>query len=170
MGRTALVEIDFQPWILALPDPPATHTPDVVQAAVRVRATLRGEGAMVFATRYLSTDPADPLRSDPDGTGARFVPGLAPTAQDVVLSKPGRDIFENPDLLANLRCRDITDLVVDGLVTDGGVLATTLSALRLGFPVCVAAQACAGSTPAAHEAALAQMRAAGAEIFQRSGS
>lgn len=146
----ALLEIDFQPWILAM-----AHDQSVVERAVATRR--RFPEATVFTLRYRSLDVNDPMRFDLDGPGARFLPELAPGPDAVVLSKTGRDPFENPDLEANLRCRGVDSVVIYGLLTDGGVVEAARTAQRLGFEVSVVAEACAGSSKAAHEATLAEV-------------
>lgn len=164
MGRTplgtALLEIDFQPWILQM-----AHDSTVPGPARALREQMRTAGADVIPTRYLSTDPGDPLRSDPEGPGARFLRALGAEPGDAVVTKHGRDIFENPELDALLQARRIRALVISGLLTDGGVLASALSALQRGLAVQVAARACAGSSLEQHELALATMAAAGAVVL-----
>lgn len=155
----ALLEIDLQPWILDI-----AHDRGMAPAARRVRAAMRERGATVLCTRYLSLDLADPLRSDPEGEGARFLDGLGPGPGDIVLTKHGRDVFDNPDVLANLRAREIDHVVFDGLLTDHGVLLAARSALDAGLRVTIAAAACAGSDEGAHRSALAALAAAGAVV------
>lgn len=147
----ALLEIDFQPWILAM-----AHDPSVVERAVATRR--RFPEATVFTLRYRSMDAGDPMRFDLTGPGARFLPELAPEPDSVVLSKTGKDPFENPDLEANLRCRGVETVVVYGLLSDGGVKEAARTAHRLGFRVSVVAEACAGSSATAHEAAMSELR------------
>lgn len=158
MGGSALLEIDFQGWILDL-----AHDERVVDAAVELRQRRRAAGADVFCLRYLNLAPGG--RSDPTSEATAYVPRLRPEATDLILSKHSRDAFDNPDLLANLHVRGIDRLVIDGLLTDHGVRLAALSALALGFDVCVAAPACAGSDTTAHERALRTMASEGVRIL-----
>lgn len=161
MATTALIEIDFQHWIVAL-----AHDREVVGRAASARARLRTEGAAVVCTRYVSTDPADPMRSDPAGHGASFHPGLAPDEGDLVLTKYERDVFTNPDLDTNLRLRGITDVVLTGIATEHGVALAAGSARALGYRVSVVADACAGTTAGSHRRALAALAKEGITVIR----
>ena len=157
MGGTALLEIDFQHWILEY-----AHDRDVAAGARTLRQRLRGEGAQVFCLRYQGPQPG--ARRDPSSPAVAFVPELIPGIDDIVLSKHGRDAFSNPDLADNLTLRGIDHLVVAGLLTEHGVQITVSSALRLGYTVEVVASACAGADEASHDRALRDMRDVGAVI------
>ncbi|MFC4604377.1 cysteine hydrolase family protein [Rhodococcus kronopolitis] len=158
---TALIEIDFQHWIVAL-----AHDREVVGRAALARARFRTEGALVVCTRYVSTDPTDPMRSDPAGHGASFHPALAPDEGDLVLTKYDRDVFTNPDLNTNLRLRGITDVVLTGVATEHGVALAARSARALGYHVSVVADACAGTTVESHRRALVAMAEEGITVVR----
>ncbi|MBP1162060.1 nicotinamidase-related amidase [Rhodococcus sp. PvR044] len=158
---TALIEIDFQHWIVAL-----AHDREVVGRAALARTRFRTEGALVVCTRYLSTDPTDPMRSDPAGHGASFHPVLAPDEGDQVLTKYDRDVFTNPDLDTNLRLRGITDVVFTGIATEHGVALAARSARALGYRVSVIADACAGTTVGSHHRALAALATEGITVVR----
>lgn len=154
-----LIEIDFQGWILA-----ASASDGVAERARAVRDRWRAQGGRVFCTRYLSHDPDDPLRSDPEGPGAAFHPLLRPDGDDLVLTKDGQDITANPDLQANLQLAGANGVVLTGVATEHGVSLAAGSLRELGYDVCVVADACAGETVAAHEAALARLVASGISV------
>lgn len=157
MPGTALLEIDFQGWIVALVDDPA-----VVTRAERVRVAQRARGAHLFCLRYLDADGGE--RSDPRSAEARFIPALAPPADALVLSKSGRDAFDDPDLETNLRIRGVAHVVLTGLLTVHGVLHAARSAHRLGFEVTVIADACRSDTAANHDAGLRALTSLGAHV------
>lgn len=157
--RTAVLEIDFQPWIIDM-----GHDNDAVIRARTLRAKFRAEGAQIVCTRYLSSDPADSLRSDPNGHGARFEPSMAPEFGDLIVTKFDRDVWTNPDLHAQLQLAAITDVAVMGFVTDFGVDLAARSALRLGYRVSVQSAGCAGTTRAAHVSTLTSLKHAGIEV------
>lgn len=159
--RAALLEIDFQPWIIEL-----GHDPDAVIRARAIRDKRRREGALIVCTRYLSLDAHDVMRSNPDSDGARFHPLMSPQADDLVVTKFDRDIFSNPDCDSQLRSAGVTDVLVMGFVTDYGVDLAARSALRLGYRVSVHADGCAGTTIEEHRAALDAMADAGIEIVE----
>lgn len=152
---TALIEIDFQGWIVDL-----GHDPGVVSRARAVRERLVGEGALLICSRYASPDPVDAVRSlgSPD---AAFVPSMEPPVGAIVLSKSDRNIFDNPDVHANLRAGGIRRVEFSGIATDYGVSAAAETALELGYDVAVHAEACAGTSRAAHRASLARLAALG---------
>lgn len=158
-ARTALVEIDFQRWVLE-----ATASDGVVAAGREVRDRWRAGGAAVVVTRYLSDDPEDPERHDVDGAGAAFVPELRPEPGDLVLSKSTRDITDNPDLRTNLDLAGVEHVVLTGVATEHGVRLAALSLHRLGYRVTVEASACAGVTRAEHDAALVELAGAGITV------
>lgn len=157
--RTAVLEIDFQPWIIDM-----GHDPEAVARAHALRTKLRSEGVLIVCTRYLSSDSADRLRSDPQGPGARFVPSMAPESGDLIFTKFDRDVWTNPDLHAQLQLCAITDIVVMGFVTEFGVDLAARSALRLGYRVTVQSAGCAGTTLDAHAAALTALVDAGIKV------
>lgn len=159
-SRAALVEIDFQHWIIDL-----AHDCSVVDRAVAARSRFRRAGASVICTRYASADPADPMRSDLSGHGASFHPALAPGDGDLVLTKYARDIFDNPDLHDNLRLRGVTDVVLTGIATEFGVALAARSARAHGYRVSVVAGACAGLTLAAHRRALLELTDEGISVI-----
>lgn len=159
--NTALIEIDFQHWIVAL-----AHDREFVGRAAATREWFRDRGASVVCTRYLSRDIADAMRSDPSSHGASFHPALAPVDGDLVLTKYERDVFTNPDLDANLRVRGITDVVVTGVATEYGVELAARSAHRLGYRVSVVAEACAGTSVESHLRALDELAKDGITVIR----
>jgi nicotinamidase/pyrazinamidase len=68
-----------------------------------------------------------------------------------------------------LRARQVTAVDVVGIATDHCVRATALDALANGFPTRVLLGACAGVAPSTTDAALAELRAAGAQLVGVSG-
>ncbi|MCZ4517367.1 cysteine hydrolase [Rhodococcus ruber] len=159
MPRTALLEIDFQPWIIEL-----GHGPGALAHALSIRAAQRATGALVVCTRYLSQDAADPLRSDPAGDGARFHPSMTPLPGDLIATKFDRDIWSNPDLDAQLRLVGVEHVVITGYLTDFGVRIAAERACSLGYRVTVHSGACAGSTADEHRRALRSIAATCATV------
>lgn len=157
--RIALVEIDLQGWIID-----ASESAGVPERARAVRDTLRSEGVSVFCTRYLSRDPGDPLRSNIDGPGVAFHELCAPEPGDVVLTKYGQDVTENPDLHTNLQLAGVTDVVLTGIATGYGVAKAAVSLRDLGYRVSVVGDACAGFTRDSHAEALTSLAADGIHV------
>lgn len=158
--NTALIEIDFQHWIIAL-----THDREVVTRAALARKRFCAAGAMVVCTRYLSRDSANPERSDPTRHGASFHPALTPAESDLILTKYERDVFTNVDLDANLRLRGVSDVVITGVATEYGVALAARSAHALGYRVSVVADACAGTSTSSHCRVLDELAADGITVI-----
>ena len=110
--------------------------------------------------------------------GNLLIPGLpAPAAYDLVIRK-GIDPHKHPygacyhdqreqestGLIEWLRAHAVSDLIVGGLATDYCVKTTVLQLLRAGFRVVVNLAGCRGVAPESTLAAVAAMRAAGAEL------
>jgi nicotinamidase/pyrazinamidase len=157
-----------------------------IEVAERVAALVADHSyAAVVATKDHHVDPGDHWSPTPDyvdswpvhcevGTpGEEFRAELDPARFDAVFRK-GEYVaaysgFEGtePDgagLAAWLRTQEVDALDVCGLATDHCVRATVLDAVAAGFPTRVLTTLCAGVAPESTDAALAAMRAAGAEL------
>lgn len=114
--------------------------------------------------------------------GNRLIPGLpAECDYDLVIEK-GQDPRTHPygacyqDLTETestgaiewLKERAVEVVLVAGLATDYCVKTTVLQLRRAGFRVIVNLAGCRGVAPETSEAAIAEMRAAGAELVARS--
>jgi nicotinamidase/pyrazinamidase len=103
-----------------------------------------------------------------DTPGADFHPGLDSPLIETVIHKgagvaaPGYSGFEDTDLAGELWRRHVRRVFVCGLATDYCVRATSLAALEYGFQVVDVTDAMAAVAEA--EPALAELRAAGAEL------
>lgn len=148
------------------------------------------EYAVVVATADWHVDPGDHWSEDPDyrttwpvhckvGTpGADFRPELAPALEHVqaVFRKGEYEAaysgFEGATsvhgeavgLAEWLREHGISEVTVCGIATDHCVRATALDAVREGFGTTVLLDLCAGVAEDSTEAALAELRSAGAEL------
>ena len=116
-----------------------------------------------------------PVHCAADTPGADFHPSFVPALDhlDEVFRKGMTDaaysgfegvaVGDGSSGLANwLRQRGVTDLDVGGIATDHCVRATVLDALREGFGVRLLTDTIAGVAPESTEAALDEMRTAGA--------
>lgn len=155
--RSALLEIDWQNWILAL-----AHDPWSAHLGREVRRLLANLGWPVISTRYLSPTPGDD-RADPDHPDAAFVDGFEPRGQPVI-TKHDRDIFDVAQTDETLRGLGVEHVVLTGLVTGHGIRLAALSALDRGYAVTVVSNACADTTAEAHLAALDELRDAGVVV------
>lgn len=138
--RCALILIDFQTGF----DSPfwgARNNPDAELNAARLLAHWRASDGPLFHIRHLSTTKGSPLQA---GTaGAAFKPLTQPQGTEPVIEKTVNSAFIGTDLEAQLRLRDITDLVICGLTTPHCVSTTARMAANLGFNVRLAHDACA---------------------------
>ncbi len=77
---------------------------------------------------------------------------------DVSVWKVAYSAFFNTQLDWVLRRAGISNLIVAGIVTNGGVASTVRDAHMRDYHVAVLADGCAAPTPAMHEAALADLK------------
>ncbi|OJF13721.1 cysteine hydrolase family protein [Couchioplanes caeruleus] len=159
-GNTTLLEIDWQSWIAG-----TAHDASAAGRARRVRSAARARGWPVICSRYLSADPTDTSRADPESTDASFVAGFEPEQDDPVVTKHGRDVFDVPELPVLLDRLHTRRLLLTGLMTDHGVALAARSAAARDWAVTVVADACAATSDRAHDRTLSELRAAGIGII-----
>jgi nicotinamidase/pyrazinamidase len=144
-----------------------------------------GEYAHIVATQDHHVNPVGHFAAVPDfvdtwpahcvaGThGADFHPALDTSRIEAVFRKGAKSAaysgFEGADehgmpLAAWLRERDVSEIDVAGLATDHCVRATATDAATAGFATRVLLSLTAGVAPDTVEAALTEMRTAGAEL------
>ena len=157
-------------------------------AAAAISRYLAAEApgyAHVVASRDYHVDPGTHFSAEPDfstswprhcvaGTvGAQFHPNFDTSRVETVFSKGAHAAaysgFEGTDeagapLGTWLRKRDVDALDVVGIATDYCVRATALDAVENGFAVRLLTKMCAGVAPESTEAALAELKRAGAAL------
>jgi nicotinamidase/pyrazinamidase len=148
------------PWV--------THNPDEIMTPV--------------AGDYPGLDVKWPPHCVVGSDGNRLIPGLPAEARyDLVIEK-GQDPLKHPygacfqDLAETestgaiewLRERGVTTVLVGGLATDYCVKTTVLQLRRAGFRVIVNLAACRGVAAESCDAAISEMRNAGAELVSGS--
>jgi len=159
---------------------------EVARAISGYLASPDGGGyAHIVATQDHHVDPVGHFAADPDfvdtwpahcvaGTpGADFHPGLDTSQIEAVFRKGAKSAaysgFEGADssgmpLAAWLRERDVTEVDIAGLATDHCVRATATDSATAGFATRVLLNLTAGVAADTVEAALAEMRTAGAVL------
>lgn len=159
---------------------------EVARAISGYLASPEGGGyAHIVATQDHHVDPVGHFAADPDFVdtwpthcvadtpGADFHPALDTGQIEAVFRKGARSAaysgFEGADeygmpLAAWLRERDVTEVDIAGLATDHCVRATATDAATAGFATRVLLSLTAGVAADTVEAALAEMRTAGAEL------
>ena len=173
--RTALLSVDFQRDIA---EPDGKLAPkeadarqrydDAIERAIKALGTARSlemliaHVRVVFQPGHLGVNDHTRLghyiveqgalvKGDP---GAEFLSELSPTDGELVVEKRMVSAFEGTDLDQQLRARDISTVVVMGLVTHFAVEGTVRSAADRGFRVVTLSDCCASGDPARHRAAL----------------
>lgn len=158
---TALVLIDLQRGILALPLAPYDANRVVTNAAGLAEA-FRARGAPVirvhvdFAAGYADkpNQPVDvPMTLPADGLPAGFAdfaPEIAAIPSEIVITKHQWSAFHGTELDLQLRRRGLTTVVLAGVATNFGVESTAREAWQLGYDVVVAADACTSVDDAMH--------------------
>ena len=142
--RTALVVIDLQRGIVAMPTGPQSSA-EVVARAARLAKALRAAGGTVVLTRVTpSPDGKDSLRPVTDApvqAGGRslpadwseIVPEFAREATDIVITKRQWGAFYGTELDLQLRRRSIDTIVLCGISTSIGVESTARDAFERGY-------------------------------------
>jgi biuret amidohydrolase len=189
-SATALVVIDMQRDFCAPGGYAAQAGLDVGQLAAPIAAigrllgAARAAGVMVVHTREghlpdLSDCPSAKLRRSiaagaeigapgPLGRllvrgefGHDFIDALQPVNGELVVDKPGYSAFHSTTFGEELAARGIDTLVLCGVTTEVCVHSTLRAAVDLGHHCFTVADACAGSTAALHDAALAMIAVEG---------
>jgi nicotinamidase-related amidase len=169
-ATTALVVIDLQKGIAAQPTKPYPAR-DVIKNAEKLVNAFRKNGMPVFLVHVVITKEAmlhvisdqsfsRPMPLPPDWS--EFVPELAPTVSDIVISKRQWGAFYGTDLELQLRRRGMATIVLCGIATDVGVESTARFAYEYGFQQIFAEDAMASISDEQHNAAVSF-------IFKRMG-
>jgi nicotinamidase-related amidase len=161
---TALVLIDLQKGLLALPLAPHT-APQILATSGRLATAIESAGGLVVLVRVdfgagLAAAPKGatdvPLAVPPGGVPADWAeisPELTAAAPHIVVTKRNWSAFYGTSLDLELRRRGITHIVVGGIATNFGVESTARFAWELGYDVAIVEDACAGPTAELHEMA-----------------
>ncbi len=149
--NTVVVMVDHA---VGLGDVARSHSPSEHLAA----ACALAQTALTFGLPLV-------LTNGPDGgpAGPLFPELLAVAGDTPVQVRAGNfDAFGTPEFTAAIVMTGCSKLVLSGLTTEGSVLQTALTGLRLGFEVYLAVDAVAGEDVQAHQAALQRLTQSGA--------
>ncbi len=163
--KTALVAIDLQHGILALPLTPLEGTHVVSRSVELGRAIAQAGGLVVLVNVAYAADYADrpnqpvdaALKLPADGLPrdwATIVPEILALPAAVHITKRQQSAFFGTELDLQLRRRGITTVVLSGLATNFGVESTARDAYNLNYAVVVASDACSSTGPGLHDFAL----------------
>jgi nicotinamidase-related amidase len=162
---TALVLIDLQKGLLALPLAPHT-APQIIAASRRLATAIGSAGGLVVLVRVdfgagLAAAPQGatdvPLAVPPGGVPADWAeisPELTAAAPHIVVTKRNWSAFYGTSLDLELRRRGITDIVVGGIATNFGVESTARDGWQGNYTVIVAEDAASSFRTEMHEFAV----------------
>ena len=150
---TALIVIDLQKGVV--PRYQTVHPIDsVVSQCVLLADAFRAHGLPVVLVNVAGRAPGrtelsrDRAETPLDWTD--FIPELDRQPTDHVVTKRTWGAFTNTGLEAHLRNLAVTQLVIAGIATSGGVESTARQAHELGFNVTLATDAMSDSSLDAH--------------------
>jgi nicotinamidase-related amidase len=161
---TALVLIDLQKGLLALPLAPHT-APQIVTTARRLATAIAAAGGLVVLVRVdfgasLAAAPKGatdvPLAVPPEmpADWTEISPELSAAAPHIVVTKRNWSAFYGTSLDLELRRRGITHLVVGGIATNFGVESTARDGWQGNYTVIVAEDAASSFRTEMHEFAV----------------
>ncbi len=119
-----------------------------LEATAQARRLLDSFRRQVLPTvhiQHVSTRPGATFFL-PDTDGVKFHKSIAPQAGEMVIVKHFPNSFRETTLLVHLKGAGVERLVLCGMMTHMCVDATVRAAADFGFPVLVAADACATRT------------------------
>lgn len=160
--RTALVIIDLQKGIIAMPAQPHSSE-EVIANAVKLTNTFRSKEMPVFFVHVTpSKDRKDRLAPITDQEPASssvmsdphfsdFVEELSVTSDDHVITKRQWGAFYGTELDLQLRRRGIDTIVLCGISTNVGVESTARTAFELGYNQIFVEDATAARSAELHE-------------------
>ena len=161
---TALVLIDLQHGIVAMPSQPRASA-DVVANAARIADRFRELGAPVIlvhvvmsggARLALEVDEAMPARQLPPNAET-IVEELATSDSDVIVTKRQWGAFYGTDLDLQLRRRGVRTIVLGGISTNYGVETTARDAWERNYNVVFAEDAMAARSAEDHAFAVTRI-------------
>ncbi len=171
LGRSALIVWDMQGGIAGRAYNRAEIVPRISEMLLAYRARSL---PVVFSQHTMPPDAwANPAmrrawaRRGMAGGSFRLAPGapeweilpeLAPRPDELVLAKTTPNFFVGTPLEAMLRYRGVDTLVLTGVSTEGGILATARGAVELGFHPLVVEDAVGSIAPEGQAAGLALLR------------
>jgi nicotinamidase-related amidase len=140
-SRTALIVIDLQKGIVAIPNIAPHPVSEVIANASKLAEVFRKNKMPVFLIHVAPTKDTY-LRQQADnpmamGTipkeWAHFVPEMTPTPSDIVITKQQWGAFYGTDLELQLRRRNIDTIVLCGIATNIGVESTARFAYEFNY-------------------------------------
>jgi nicotinamidase-related amidase len=161
-NKTALVVIDLQKGIATSPTKPyPAH--DVIKNAQKLVNAFRSNRMPVFLVHVditkdtglkVISDESFPRSSPMPPDWSEFVPEIAPTPSDIIITKRQWGAFYGTDLELQLRRRGMDTIVLAGISTDYGIESTARFAYEYGFQQIFAEDAMTSRSDEQHNAAV----------------
>jgi nicotinamidase-related amidase len=158
--RTALIVVDLQKGVVGLS---TVHpTADIVARSAELARAFRERGLPVVLVNATGGAPGRTEHVRPGGASrpadwTELVPELDAQPGDIRVSKQTWGAFHNTELDAELRKRDVTQVVVTGIATTAGVESTARAAHEHGYNVVIATDAVTDMSGDAHDNSIARI-------------
>ena len=146
-ATTALLVLDLQTRLVALPLGPVPGT-QVVERSATLAEAFRAEQALVVFVQ------AHRPNVDEQPPGSALVPEATPKAGDLLLTKQSVGVFATTDLHERLQEHGVRTLVICGIATTMAVESAARVASDLGYDVVLPRDAMSGLHADEHEFAL----------------
>lgn len=140
--NTALIIIDVQNDYFTGGKMQLVGAEQAAHKAKELLAAYRAQNKPVIHVQHIALQK-DATFFIPNTTGAQIHQDVAPIAGEKVITKHFPNSFRETDLLAYLKNKGITKLVVCGMMTDVCVISTVRAAMDFGFSNTVISDACA---------------------------
>jgi nicotinamidase-related amidase len=118
------------------------NSPTAGVKAAKLLQEFRQRALPIIHIQHISTRPGATFFL-PDTVGVEIHESVAPVGDEAVFQKNYPNSFRDTPLLEHLRDRQISQLVIAGMMTHMCVDSTTRAAADLGFPCVLAHDACA---------------------------
>jgi nicotinamidase-related amidase len=128
-GHSALLIIDLQQALFTRPTP-VYKAETLLENILFLANQAHQQGVPVFYLQH--SEPELLVKGSP---GWQLHPRLNPLATDTIIHKLHDNAFESTSLDQELKAKNITTLVITGLLTHCCVKATSLGARRVGYSV-----------------------------------
>jgi len=140
--NTALILIDIQNDYFENGTMPLVGSLEASLNARQILDKFRADGLPIIHIQHIAVRPSSTFFL-PKTTGSDIHNNVKPTAEEKVIIKHFPNSFRETELQEYLKSRNITDLVICGMMTHMCVDATVRAAKDLGFNCTVIGNACA---------------------------
>jgi nicotinamidase-related amidase len=157
---TALIVIDLQKGTTCHPliDPVS----EIVDRTRELIAAFRAESLPVVLVNVVARAPGRTEQGSPSSQTfvegrTELLPELGQQPSDIIVTKRSWGAFATTDLEAQLKAKNVTQVVITGIATSVGVEATARQAYEQGFHVTLALDAMTDLRKEAHEYSIANV-------------